>query len=172
MKYNNRLSLEKISTMRSGKVMRGWGIGLIVVGILGFIGSMEEGLQPDDIAMASMFWGIGIILIFFSIKAAKRTGRIKQYLTVFEYSDDCYIGSIARAVGRSQAEAKLDVQMLISEGYLKNAYFNNSTGEVVFARNDGDKPVQKRRVTCPHCGGNSTIIGPSGECEYCGSMIE
>ena len=85
-------------------------------------------------------------------------------------------------MGKTFDVAKQDIQKLITKGYLKNAYINEGTREVVLQNiikgqpgdmsNAASGSVETKIVTCPCCGANNTVIGETGECEYCGSPLK
>ena len=85
-------------------------------------------------------------------------------------------------MGKTYDVAKQDIQKLITKGYLKNAYINEGTREVVLPNiiqgqpsdmaNTASSSVETKIVTCPCCGANNTVIGETGECEYCGSPLK
>ena len=79
----------------------------------------------------------------------------------------------------------IDVQKMIDKDFLKNAYINENTREVVLPSaapanvnvaqpTGGVAPaaVQTRVIACPCCGANNTISGDIGECEYCGTLLK
>ena len=93
------------------------------------------------------------------------------------------IDAIASSMGKTYDTAKNDIQKMIDKGYLKNAYINEGTREVVLpnnniqahvgiAANTTANNITPRIVSCPCCGANNTIIGDMGECEYCGSPLK
>ena len=74
---------------------------------------------------------------------------------------------------------------MIDKGFLKNAYINENTREVVLPSaaptnanagqpisNAAPAAVQTRVIACPCCGANNTVSGDIGECEYCGTPLK
>ena len=74
---------------------------------------------------------------------------------------------------------------MIDKGFLKNAYINESTREVVLpssiltatnasqsGANMSATEIQTRVVACPCCGANNTVSGTLGECEYGGAPLK
>ena len=84
-------------------------------------------------------------------------------------------------MGKSYDVAKTDIQKMINKGYLKNAYINEGTREIILPNNNIQEQngtvgndaanVATKIVACPCCGANNTIVGDMGECEYCGSPL-
>ena len=76
---------------------------------------------------------------------------------------------------------------MIQDGYLENAYIDEVSRKVVIkyknaaandnldssnSSNSGGSKSAARLVTCPCCGASNTLVGRTGECEYCGSPIK
>lgn len=85
-------------------------------------------------------------------------------------------------MGKSYDVAKNDIQKLINKGYLKNAYINEGTREIILPNNNiqvqsevvsnaTTNNVATKIVAC-QCAANNTIVGDVGECEYCGSPLK
>ena len=90
---------------------------------------------------------------------------------------------IASSMGKSYDVAKNDIQKLINKGYLKNAYINEGTREIILPNNNiqvqsevvsnaTTNNVATKIVACQCCAANNTIVGDVGECEYCGSPLK
>lgn len=179
-----RASLDKRTAMSSGgKGLKGLGIGLIAFGAIGFIGLVgsSDGNAAGGIVAALFFVAGGIALIMKSKKMIKEAEGVKQYLNIIVNGGERKIDSIAAATGKPYNVVKNDIQQMINKEFLKNAYINENTREVVLAMatpaysnaNVQQQATAKTRiVTCPCCGANNTISGNLGECEYCGSPLK
>lgn len=187
-----RFTLNKRAAISAGgKGLKGLGIGLAIFGALGFIGCVSD---PDAVggAVAAFFFIIGgAVLVNKGKKLNKEAENIKQYLAIIVNGNVRQLDNIAAATGKKYDTVKADVQKMIKQGYLKNAYINENTREVVLPSSAPVTPAaspvftnplqpaatptpvqpQAKIVACPCCGANNTIYGAAGECEYCGSPI-
>ena len=125
------------------------------------------------------FGAIAVAGIIMSVLTRRYDMMLKKYLTVI--ASESKIEAIATIMGKNYDEVKKTVKKIIDRGYLKNAYLNESTGEVVFnapdtnvtsagAANDMDK--NERVVICPGCGAKNIVSGAVGECEFCGTPLK
>ena len=181
-----RISLDKKAAISSGgKGLKAIGITLIVLGALGFIGLVSEPTEGSGggIAVAIFFIAGGIALIIKSKKVAKEAESVKQYLSIIINGGERHLDTIAASTGRQYDVVKADVQNMIDKGFLRNAYINESTREIIFTtpepvNNAGQATyattteVQTKIVTCPCCGANNTVVGDISECEYCGTPLK
>lgn len=184
-----RFSIDKRAAVSAGgKGLKGLGIGLAVFGAIGFIGCISEPDGAGGAVVAFFFILGGALLIRKAKKLSKEAEKTKQYLAIIVNGNVRQLDSIAAATGKTYDVVKADVQKMIQNGYLKNAYINENTREVVLptaAPAPAANPVfanpiqsaaapiqpQAKIVACPCCGANNTIYGATGECEYCGSPI-
>ena len=183
-----RSTLDKRTAMSSsGKGLKGLGIGLTVFGAIGFIGFVgdSDGNAAGGIIVTLFFIAGGIALIMKSKKIIKEAESVKQYLNMIVNCGERKIDAIAAATGKPYNIVKNDIQQMINKDFLKNAYINENTREVVLMT---DTPTyengnvqrrattktasQTRIVACPCCGANNTISGTFGECEYCGTALQ
>lgn len=185
-----RFTLDKRAAISaSGKGLKALGIGLAIFGVLGFIGCVSDPETADGAIVAFFFIIGGGALINKAKKLNKEAESIKRYLAIIVNGNVRQLDSIAAATGKKYDVVKADVQKMIKQGYLKNAYINENTREVVLPSAAPAAPVanpvftnplqpaatpvqpQAKIVACPCCGANNTIYGATGECEYCGSPI-
>ena len=87
-------------------------------------------------------------------------------------------------MGKQYDVVRTDVQKMIDKGFLKNAYINEGTREIVMTVNNNTDNTffqaqsnvataqDVRVVACPCCGANNTVSGAVGECEYCGTPLQ
>lgn len=180
-----RVSVDKKTAMGAGKLIGGIGIASYCIAGIGFIACLSDGFGSDDIGMILFFGIAGFVLQKVSQKIKREAEDVKKYLSVIVNGNERQIDVIASSMGKSYDVAKNDIQKLISKGYLKNAYINEGTREVVLPNNniqeqDGTMTmtnttannVTTKIVACPCCGANNTIMGDMGECEYCGSPLK
>lgn len=191
-----RLSLDKKASLTAGKVVGILGGCCYAFAILGIIACSSSGFDSDDVGFILFFAIAGFALRRVSKKTKKEAESVKQYLAIIVNGHVRQLDSIAATTGKSYDVVRADIQKMINKGYLKNAYINEGTRELVLpdlapatptavpAANNSDYiPVQVpavnapaqpvgRMVSCPCCGANNTIYGASGECEYCGSPLE
>lgn len=178
-----RVSVDKKTAMGVGKIIGGIGIASYCITGLGFIVCLSEGFGSDDIGMILFFGIAGFVLQKVSRKIKREAEDVKKYLSVIVNGNERQIDAIASSMGKSYDAAKNDIQKLINKGYLKNAYINESTREIVLPSNNIQEQVNTtinstankvttKIVSCPCCGANNTIMGDMGECEYCGSPLK
>ena len=179
-----KVSLVKKSGRNIGsKSLKGLGIGLLVFGVIGFFDCISDPEAASGTVIALFFIIGGVVLVLKAKRINKEEERAKQYLAVIVNGNVLRLDSIAAVTGKSYDVVKADIQELIQKGYLKNAYINESTREIVISASTSSVSAEEsgfvhptqaasKNVTCPCCGANNTIHGASGECEYCGSPIQ
>ena len=182
-----RISLDKKTAMVAGKLIKIIGIVSCSFAVLGFLVSISDGFDSADVGMILFFGIAGAVLLRLSNKIKKEADSVKQYLSIIVNGGERQLDAIASATGKDYEVVKKDVQKMIDKGFLKNAYINENTREVVlasaaapaaantgniFAKNASAAAAQTRVVSCPCCGANNTISGDIGECEYCGSPLK
>ena len=181
-----RTSLDKTAVMNpsSGKGLNITAIILIVFGGIGVICSFS----PFDFVslVLFLFFIAGGVILLNKAKKLKTEGEsIKKYLSIIVNGGERHLDSLSAATGKQYDVVKNDVQKMIDKGFLKNAYINENTREIVLtsaasaASNaaqaaDGAAPsaTQTRIIACPCCGANNTVSGALGECEYCGTPLK
>ena len=177
-----RVSVDKKTAMGAGKLIGGIGIASYCIAGIGFIACLSDGFGSDDIGMILFFGIAGFALQKVSQKIKREAEDVKKYLSVIVNGNERQIDVIASSMGKSYDVAKNDIQKLINKGYLKNAYINEGTREIVLPNiiqdQSGDMTntfsvnVETKIIACPCCGANNTIVGDMGECEYCGSPLK
>lgn len=154
---------------------------------LGFLVSITDGFDGTDVGLIIFFAAAGAALLYLANKIKKEADSVKQYLNIIVNGGERQLDSIAAATGKQYDVVKNDVQKMIDKGFLKNAYINENTREVVlpsatptnananvgqFTSGTAPATAQTRVVACPCCGANNTISGALGECEYCGTPLK
>lgn len=185
-----RFSIDKRAAVSAGgKGLKGLGIGLAVFGAIGFVGCISEPDGAGGAVVAFFFILGGVLLIRKAKKLSQEAEKTKQYLAIIVNGNVHQLDGIAAATGKTYDVVKADVQKMIQNGYLKNAYINENTREVVLPSAAPAAPAatpvftnplqpaapvqpQAKIVACPCCGANNTIYDATGECEYCGSPIK
>ena len=180
-----RTSVDKKTAMASGKLIKGLGIASCCMAVIGFLVCLSDGFDGADVGAIIFFVAAGAALLYFANKIKKNADSIKLYLNIIVNGGERQLDSIAAATGKQYDVVKKDVQKMIDKGFLKNAYINENTREVVLpsaspANANVAQPtaeaapvaVQTRVIACPCCGANNTVSGDIGECEYCGSPLE
>ena len=175
--------MDKKTAMGAGKLIGGIGIASYCIAGIGFIACLSDGFGSDDIGLILFFGIAGFVLQKVSNKIKKDAEDVKKYLSVIINGNERQIDVIASSMGKSYDVAKNDIQKLINKGYLKNAYINEGTREIILPNNNiqgqsevisnaTTNNVATKIVACPCCGANNTIVGDVGECEYCGSPLK
>ena len=177
-----RVSVDKKTAMGAGKLIGGIGIASYCIAGIGFIACLSDGFGSDDIGMILFFGIAGFALQKVSQKIKREAEDVKKYLSVIINGNERQIDVIASSMAKSYDVAKNDIQKLINKGYLKNAYINEGTREIVLPNiiqeqsgdvtNTSSVNVETKIITCPCCGANNTVVGDMGECEYCGSPLK
>ena len=180
-----RASVDKKTAMASGKLIKGLGIASCCMAALGFLVCLSDGFDGTDVGMIIFFAAAGAALLYLANKIKKDADSVKLYLNIIVNGGERQLDSVAAATGKQYDVVKKDVQKMIDKGFLKNAYINENTREVVLPSaapanvnvaqpTGGAAPatVQTRVIACPCCGANNTISGDIGECEYCGTPLE
>ena len=178
-----RTSLDKTAVMKSssGKGLNITAIVLIVLGGFGIIGSFDP-FDFGSLVIFLFFIAGGVVLLNKAKKIKAEGETIKKYLAIIVNGGERQLDAVASATGKQYDVVKNDVQKMIDKGFLKNAYINENTREIVLASaptpnvnadatTSTSTNVQTRVVACPCCGANNTVSGNLGECEYCGSPL-
>ena len=181
-----RTTLDKTAVMKdsSGKGLKITAIVLLVLGGFGIIGSFDP-FDFGSLVIFLFFIAGGVILLNKAKKIKAEGESIKKYLAIIVNGGERQLDAVASATGKQYDVVKNDVQKMIDKGFLKNAYINENTREVVLPSaapanvnvaqpTGGAAPaaVQTRVIACPCCGANNTISGDIGECEYCGTPLK
>lgn len=185
-----RVSVDKKTAMSVGKLIGIFGGVSYGIAVIGIIACISDGFTSDDVTMILFFGIAGFALRRAAKKIKAEAESVKQYLAIIINGNVRQLDNIAATTGKSYDAVKADIQKMIKKGYLKNAYINENTREVVLPVAIPTSPVanpvfanplqpvaapaqpQAKIVACPCCGANNTIYGASGECEYCGSPIK
>ncbi|MBQ8804110.1 MAG: hypothetical protein IJZ53_10785 [Tyzzerella sp.] len=176
-----RVSKDKKTAMSVGKIVNGLGIASYVIAAIGTLSCLSAGITGEDVGMILFFAIAGVVLQRVGKKMKNDAENVRRYLAIIVNGNETRIDNIAAAVGKSYDVSKADIQKMIDKGYLKDAYINEITGEIVLPNRIADivtnvtekieTEVQPRVVVCKCCGAQNTLSSATGECEYCGSPI-
>lgn len=171
-------------------VKKAIGIILIVIGALGGIGTLGSTTENSDwvggFIVALMFIAGGIALLLNVKKHKKDEELVQKYRSIIVKGDVRRLDTIAQTIGRPYEVVHDEVKRIIEKGYIQNAYLDEGAREVVLMRSTAPliSPVKPKHTTanatsaktktvaCPCCGANNTIVGNTGECEYCGAVLK
>jgi hypothetical protein len=180
-----KLSTDK-SALMSGKTGTLSAIGwiLIVIGAVGSIGIISD---PSNDAAGGIIIGLamivgGVLVLRKASKTKKTAAKYKKYIDIVVNQNTRSIDNIAATAGLSYDVAVKDLQDMINIGYLKDAYVNKGSREIILKQNEPEAytqastndlaNTQKIAVRCPGCGANNiVVVGRVSECEYCGTPI-
>ncbi len=175
-----------------GKLTGLVGIAAYGFAFLGAAVSFSEGITSADITLIIFFVAVGFLVRLIGKRIRTNAEKINQYVNLIVNENVRRLDHIASVTGRKYQVVKQDILNLIRRGQLKNAFLDEGLREVVLPQQrvivpEGTVPsflpveeVERakakektpRVVRCPYCGANNTIVGPAGECEYCGSAIQ
>lgn len=175
-----RASFDKKFAMSVGKIIWWASVCAYVITGAGLIICLTDGFEPGDFTTIVFLGAAGYALNKLSKKITSDAEKVKQYISIIVNNNVRQLDNIASATGKSYDVVKADLEKLIKKGYLKDAYINEGTREIVLplvdtstmSQNEYSEKISSRIVTCPCCGANNTIVGEQGECEYCGSPLK
>lgn len=152
---------------------------MIIAGIiLLFLGVVAEIVGPDDKSMAVtgrieyffIFICSGLALTIAGFISKKNALKYKRYINIIINHNITHIDKISSQVSQSYERTLKDLNKMIEKGYLKGAYINEGTHQVILPIYEGLK-TQDRIVSCKNCGANNTVYENAAKCEYCGSPL-
>lgn len=129
-----RITLDKTAVMKtsSGKGLKITAIVLLVLGVFGIIGNLNPFVFSNLIVY--LFFIAGGIILLNKAKSIKAEGEsIKKYLAIIVNGGERSLDAVASATGKQYDDVKNDVQKMIDKGFLKNAYINENTREIMLA---------------------------------------
>lgn len=184
--YKKLLS-DKAAVLQNSRTLKKIGIGLIVLGVIYFLGQTSE--DSNAIGPMLFFVGGGVFIIRISKKMQLQGEKFKKYISIVINNKETSIDNIASYMNVSCEEAVNDLKTMIDKGYFLNAYVDLGSRKFVIRKREyepininnressfnnevkEEKPKIKV-VVCRNCGGNNTILdGEVSECEFCGSPL-
>lgn len=169
-----------------GKLLHIIGSCSYAMAVLTLIIFLDDGFDSLDTVIIGLafFIVVGLALRNAAKKIKVNADNVRQYVPIIVNGNVRKLDNIAETTGKPYETVKSDIQKIIQKGYLKNAYIDESTHEIVLPvtkvatveniRNNAasaSKKLATRVVACPCCGANNTIDENSSECEYCGSSL-
>lgn len=168
-----------------GKLLHIMGICSYAMAVIILISFLGGGIGDlDALITLAFFIVVGFMLCNVAKKIKVNADNIRQYVPIIINGNVRQLDNIAETTGKPYEVVKEDIQKIIQKGYLRDAYIDESTREIVLPvikasviENIGNrdavssKKPDTRIVVCPCCGANNTVVGNNGECEYCGSSL-
>lgn len=181
-----KVSVDRKAAIASSAIFMVFAILLYAMAGFWTLGALVCLSEPADAELVVIFFVFALIfglggfaLHKYSKKIKKTANEVKTYLAIIVNGNETNIDAIASAIGKNYSDAKVDIQKLIDNGYLKNSYIDEGRREVILPnqvpQNDNITtaiPENSKIVTCHCCGANNKIHGEIGECEYCGSSLK
>lgn len=167
-----RVTVDKQSSLNSGKIVLNFGYAFILISIMGIIVSISEGFGKDDIGTIIFFVLAGVSMILLGLNMKNTAKKYKKYISIIVNGGTSLIDKIAEASDINYDEVRADIDKMLEKGYFTGAYIDESTNEIILAENKNKIEKKTSIVTCRGCGANNTIVvGESSGCEFCGSPI-
>lgn len=176
--YKYKPKIEGVDSLSVQEAERNYNRLKTLVGIAGFI-MLVCMFSGSKNGLTISFW----FVIFLSLALAYNHEKIMKCQKTQKYIDLVIkqkltaIENIAAAIPTGYEIAEYDLQKIIDQGLLTDAYIDRTNREIILK----EKPSKltqidqaaKRPVTCRNCGATISIaVGETDECEYCGSLIE
>lgn len=164
------------------------GVCSVLFGIAGFCVANGK-FDSMDIFLIIFFVGVGLLLIYFSVKKKKLIKYFKTYVQKLSADPTGSISNLASAAGTSPDVVKKNLENMINKKFFANAYIDIERNCIVFPssnninvsantthsnvqQNTNQPEIEYVTVTCKSCGGiNKIIKGKVSECDFCGSPI-
>ena len=167
-------------------ILTGWAflnfVGLFIV-IADPAAAMDAGARAGFLAMVIPA-SLGSAFAFVIFRKSKRRGNLyRRYLDVLIKQQEDSLDKISTVIGKSYEDVKVDLQIMIDEGYLRGAYLNDKERRIVVLINDRKEHQQQAEfdqtanqqtevVVCPSCHARQqVVVGQPGMCEYCRSPL-
>lgn len=140
----------------------------------------------DEPFMGILFILGGIVVLYFSRKASRRSERYRQYINMIVNQEIQSIDTIAAMNNTSYETVLSDLNKMVEQGILKNAVIDQMSRTVIVPN---ARPVeqpqmaygggvssavsaQKITVSCPGCGAKMAVAkGSVCNCEYCDTPV-
>lgn len=157
---------------------------------LGLIGCLSQKTEVSVTIAILLFLALGVWLILRGVKKDRLVKLFQRYVALLSGDSERSLDSLAGALGVSVDAVRDNVERMIKQGLMPNAYINRDTNCLVFAGRvpagqaasrpaaapggQGGNPggTGYRTVVCKGCGAANQIpVGGTGECEFCGSRL-
>ena len=185
-----KIRRDRKALMKAGKIMRGFGIFLVVIVLFALIGEIANptpGTSMRDLISSYVFiGGLGAALLAGSMRIQKTAALYRRFIDQVVNHHETNIGVIASSLSMSTSEARKCLERMIRLGYFNQACISDDGNELILGYTSEEdyeqaqletvgrvKRAEKIVVVCRSCGAQNMIEkGTVGVCEYCGSRIK
>lgn len=110
-------------------------LGILITGFfgLGLIGCIGQKNSVSVIVVIIVFTALGIWLILKGVKKGRLIKRFKQYVAVLSGDPLRSLDNLAATLGEGFDSVRRNVEQMIKQGIMANAYINRDTNCIVFA---------------------------------------
>ncbi len=126
--------------------------------------------------ISAMFLLGGIVLFNKMRKIDKNSIKYKRYINLVVNNQLSEISKIASALSLSSSQVTVDLQNMIDNGYLANAYIDHSRNQIILTQRPAGQKTETsvmETYVCPSCGAKNEIYAGSPKvCEYCGTVLK
>ena len=185
-----KIRRDRKALMKAGKIMRGFGIFLVVVVLFSLIAEIAEptpGTSMGDLLYDNVvLGGLGVALLIGASRIQKTAALYRRFIDRVVNHPETNIGAIASSLSMSTLEARKCLERMIRMGYFNQACISEDGNELILGYSSEEdyeqaqletlghvKRAEKIVAVCRSCGAQNTIEkGSVGVCEYCGSRIK
>ncbi len=185
-----KIRRDRKALMKAGKIMRGFGIFLVVVVLFSSISEIAEptpGTSMGDLLYDNVvLGGLGVALLIGASRIQKTAALYRRFIDRVVNHHETNIGAIASSLSMSTLEARKCLERMIRMGYFNQACISEDGNELILGYSSEEdyeqaqletlghvKRAEKIVAVCRSCGAQNTIEkGSVGVCEYCGSRIK
>jgi hypothetical protein len=174
----------------NGNALTAWGITLLVTGLILFLllclWRAVEGYVPNSLMAFGMIIvfavPLGVILLIAGGVNKSRAKRYQGCVGLIPHELD--LVNLATVLNCSCMQVENDIRRMLKKGYLSGVTLDKGTKKLVststqqvqpggFPRQPQADAASMVTVICPGCGApNGLPLGMTGECAYCGGVIE
>lgn len=193
-----RVAIDYEAAHFAAKVFKVIGILWCLFTILTVVITIGDLSMNDLLLVMGVFYiPIAVLLLWGARRLKKKSENRRIYVEMLTNGGVRSLETLSASTGESIEVVKKEVKRFIKSNVIRDAYIDESTKQVVFAKHDDTikstaetstdvksnsaytitketAPAKniERKVVCENCGATNTIYGASGECEYCGSSIK
>jgi hypothetical protein len=182
-----KITAKPTPVIRSGKLPGISGNIFIAIALIGIIVGMTDWYFTfEDFKMISLFGLSGLALKLHAKNLKKESARFHKYISIIVNQNIYDLQKIASISALSYNEVKNDLQKMINDGHLKDAYIDEGARSIVlpdsfsYLEKVSSTPFQKtmnrekagRVVVCPSCGAKNVVYNKIVECEYCDTPLQ
>ena len=126
--------------------------------------------------ISAMFLLGGIVLFNKMRKIDKNSIKYRRYINLVVNNQLSEISKIASALSLSSSQVTVDLQNMIDNGYLANAYIDHSRNQIILTQRPAGQKTETsvmETYVCQSCGAKNEIYtGSPKVCEYCGTVLK